>query len=69
MNTRDLGLNKEQVIALTVTRIEGQRRQALMEQIARVPGVGAVARFRARECAGGPNIRADRCHKRPPAGR
>lgn len=46
MHTRDLGFNKEQVIALTVTSIEGQRRQALMEQIARVPGVEAVARFR-----------------------
>ncbi len=46
MHSIDLGLNKEQVIVLTVSRIDGQRRQALMEQIARVPGVAAVARFR-----------------------
>jgi putative ABC transport system permease protein len=46
MHSIDLGLNKEQVITLTVSRIEGERRQALMEQIARVPGVAAVARFR-----------------------
>jgi len=46
MHSRDLGLNKEQVIVLTVTRIERQRRQALVEQISRVPGVKAVSQFR-----------------------